>query len=345
MRKTICILALVLTCISTLCGCRCSHTWDDATCDTPKTCQFCGMTEGAPLGHTWKSATCDEPMFCEICHQTEGKPLPHHWADATCTTPKACITCDATVGEPLGHVWQSSSCEEPRHCTVCGTEDGTAFGHTWMDATCDRPKFCTLCNLTVGDPLGHTWSTATAEAPKTCTACGKTEGDCIVTDPRFDAATCKPLFGKWKARRSHTAENIGLTGQSFTFTEVAIYSFRNDGTATVITAVEDLDACKQAMTVAISDGLCVKCGSMEAAEQLILSYFGMTLEEYAIEYTNTYLGKIQNATVEGVYFVNGNNLFMSDAWNSEMIRYELILADRHLTLIDKDGERTELTCG
>ena len=345
MRKTICILALVLACISTLCGCRCSHTWDNATCDTPKTCQFCGMTEGAPLGHTWKSATCDEPMFCEICHQTEGKPLPHQWIDATCTAAKACIACDATVGEPLGHVWQASSCEEPRHCTVCGIEDGMAFGHTWMDATCDRPKLCTLCNLMLGDPLGHTWTAATVETPKTCTTCGKTEGDRIVTDPRFNTAACKPLFGKWEARFSHTAENIGLTGRSFTFIALSVYTFRNDGTVTISNAVEDLDACTQAMTDAIVDGLCDKYGGIEEADQAILVFIGMTAEEYAATYASIYLEKFDRSTTEGVYFVSDDFLFTSDAWNSEMVRYELILANRCLTLIDKDGERTELTNG
>lgn len=343
MRKTICILAMVLSCILTLSGCRCSHTWDPATCDAPKTCQFCGATDGAPLGHIWSTATCDEPMFCEICQQAEGKPLPHQWVTATCTAPKTCTACGATEGEPLGHIWQAASCETPRVCANCSAEDGVAFGHTWVDATCDSPKFCNRCKLTEGDPLGHKWIAATTEAPKTCLTCGKTEGDRIITDPRFSTAACKALFGRWETYRSHTAENIGLTNQSFTFTEVAAYTFRNDGTVSISHAVENLDTSQQAMTDAIIQGLCAKCCSMEAAEQMIQGHFNMTLAEYATEFANTYFEKVQNTTAERVYFVSGDLLFMSDSWDAAMACYELALTNDRLKLVNESDEPIELT--
>ena len=31
---------------------ECAHQWVDATCTDPKTCQLCGVTEGAAKGHT-----------------------------------------------------------------------------------------------------------------------------------------------------------------------------------------------------------------------------------------------------------------------------------------------------
>jgi len=316
MRKTKYMTAVVMICILTLSGCRCSHAWDAAACDVPKTCQFCGVTDGAPLGHVWSPATCGKSMFCEICHQTEGKPLSHQWVSATCTTPKT--------------------------CAVCAAEDGTAIGHMWINATCDSPRCCSLCKLTEGDPLGHSWTAATTEAPKTCSACGKTDGDPITADPRFNIAESKPLFGTWEARRSRTAENIGLTGKSFPFIELTVYIFRNDGIATISTEVENLATCKQAMSEAITDGLCEKYGSKEAADQATVLLAGIPAETYATVYSKAYFAKIENTSTEGVYYVSGDCLFMADSWNSEMTRYQIVLTDGHLTLVDEDNERIEL---
>ena len=52
------------------------HEWIDATCDAPKTCIGCGLTEGEKLDHVWKDATVDAPKTCEKCGKTEGEKLP-----------------------------------------------------------------------------------------------------------------------------------------------------------------------------------------------------------------------------------------------------------------------------
>lgn len=36
---------------------ECSHSWRDATCFRPRTCDICGATEGGLSNHTWKDAT------------------------------------------------------------------------------------------------------------------------------------------------------------------------------------------------------------------------------------------------------------------------------------------------
>ena len=41
-----------------LSGCGHQHTWQDATCDTPKTCSECGETEGDALGHEVSIGKC-----------------------------------------------------------------------------------------------------------------------------------------------------------------------------------------------------------------------------------------------------------------------------------------------
>ena len=53
------------------------HTWQDATCTSPRTCTSCNATEGEPLGHTeevvaGKEASCTEKGLtegkkCSLC--------------------------------------------------------------------------------------------------------------------------------------------------------------------------------------------------------------------------------------------------------------------------------------
>lgn len=128
MKKRLTLVALVLVFALALTACGCKHeTWNDANCETPKTCAECGETEGAPLGHSWMAATCETPKTCETCGKTEGEALGHSWLDATCETPKTCSTCTLTEGE--------------------------ALGHNWLDATTEAPKTCETCNLTEGERI------------------------------------------------------------------------------------------------------------------------------------------------------------------------------------------------
>lgn len=59
---------------------ECEHVFADATCEAPKTCTICGVTEGEALGHTeeilmGKDATCTEAGLtdgkkCSVCGET-----------------------------------------------------------------------------------------------------------------------------------------------------------------------------------------------------------------------------------------------------------------------------------
>lgn len=58
------IIALVLVCLMTIfvisCGNKgCNHEWTEATCETPKICEKCDVTEGEPLGHTTEEGICE----------------------------------------------------------------------------------------------------------------------------------------------------------------------------------------------------------------------------------------------------------------------------------------------
>ena len=85
-----------------------THTWQNATCTTPKTCSGCSATEGTELGHLWQNATCTTPKTCSACRATEGAELGHLWQDATCTTPKTCTACRATEGTVSEHTYDES---------------------------------------------------------------------------------------------------------------------------------------------------------------------------------------------------------------------------------------------
>lgn len=77
-----------------------NHTWEDATCTTPKTCAVCGKIDGNPNDHKWESvaakpATCTEDgheagQKCANCEATTGlKTIPalkHTWDAGVVTT-------------------------------------------------------------------------------------------------------------------------------------------------------------------------------------------------------------------------------------------------------------------
>ena len=125
MKKRLTLVALVLVLALALTACGCKHeTWNDATCEIPKTCAECGETEGDALGHSWADATCETAKTCETCGATEGEALGHSWVDADCENPKTCATCSLTEGEALGHSWVDATTEAPKTCEVCAATEG-----------------------------------------------------------------------------------------------------------------------------------------------------------------------------------------------------------------------------
>lgn len=80
------------------------HTWQSATCDSPRTCTTCGETLGTALGHKWEEEDCTKPKTCSRCGKTEGSAVGHDWQEATYDAPKTCSRCGETEGDPLGYV-------------------------------------------------------------------------------------------------------------------------------------------------------------------------------------------------------------------------------------------------
>ncbi len=62
------------------------HSWIDATCETPKTCNKCGAKEGNMLYHTVQYATCLTPQMCSTCGKiyNDGALGGHTYVNGAC---------------------------------------------------------------------------------------------------------------------------------------------------------------------------------------------------------------------------------------------------------------------
>lgn len=165
------------------------HNWLEATCETPKTCSICGAHNGAALMHSWTTPTCQQIKTCTICGVTEGQFAEHIWVEATCLSAKYCSVCGETVGELGDHSWNEATCLNPKTCSICNSAEGELGDHLWQDATCAKPMICSVCEITQGSTLPHTWVDATCTTLKTCSVCHATEGD--YGPHAWEGPTCK----------------------------------------------------------------------------------------------------------------------------------------------------------
>ncbi len=132
MKKRLTLLVLLLLLAGLLPGCCLSHQWQEADCETAKTCAKCQKTSGEPLGHSWE-ILCEEPERCLVCGITRGEAPGHSWVDASCEMPKHCSVCAAAEGDPLGHTLENTTLKGKQNevgyeliytgtCKTCGEE-------------------------------------------------------------------------------------------------------------------------------------------------------------------------------------------------------------------------------
>ena len=238
MKKLISFIILVL-CLFALASCgECEHSWQDATCTSPKVCSLCGVTNGSPLEHSWQDATCSSPKTCTLCKKTEGNALSHVWTnegcmtpntcllcgaqngvadhawiDATCLTPKFCPSCGAQEGEVTGHNFVQISCTQPLACQNCGETTEEGIVHNWKFISCTEPRVCADCDLAESEAPGHQFSDATCTLPSFCTVCKKGKGTPLGHD--MQPATC--VTPEHCSRCTHTVGVV--TGHIFEFTK------------------------------------------------------------------------------------------------------------------------------
>ena len=162
MKKRIYVICLAILCLFCLAGCECTHKWVEATCNEPKTCSRCKLTEGVANGHSWVDATCQAPRTCAVCGLTEGSISEHEWKAATCQSPKKCSVCGEETGEKAKHVYKKqihtkeylrseATLDHPAvyyygciYCKIMGTKTytyGNALESMWVQSYYVDSKF------------------------------------------------------------------------------------------------------------------------------------------------------------------------------------------------------------
>ena len=198
----------ILTSLTSCIAPACYHNWEPATCESPKKCTICQMTDGKKLVHFGGHATCDALAICVHCGKEYGEYDAHNYSKKKISEDTdesfhyfLCTHC-SKKGEGEAHTWnvEEATYADDKHCTVCGyvLEPSIPHEHTGGEADCERGAVCDLCNKEYTDPLGHTfdettWPVVSEEKHyHTCTVCGDhddgeahnwvTEGDVTVCD-------------------------------------------------------------------------------------------------------------------------------------------------------------------
>ena len=187
MKKLISFIILVL-CLFALASCgECEHSWQDATCISPKACSLCGVTNGSPLEHSWQDATCSSPKTCTLCKKTEGNALSHVWSNEGCMTPNTCLLCGAQNGV-ADHAWIDATCLTPKFCPSCGAQEGEVTGHNFVQISCTQPLACQNCGETTEEGIVHNWKFISCTEPRVCADCDLAESE--APGHQFSEATC-----------------------------------------------------------------------------------------------------------------------------------------------------------
>ena len=131
-------------------------------------CDQCGhsyQVEQPLTDHIFSPSTCDQPKTCTVCGLTQGETLKHHYTDGKCDI----CGCDMPVESPTDcqHDYQLASQTAPTcttagsekyQCTICGHhyfQSIAATGHNFTIVHCELPKKCTNCGSYTGEAPGH----------------------------------------------------------------------------------------------------------------------------------------------------------------------------------------------
>jgi len=168
--------------------------------------------------------------------------------------------------------------------------------------------------------LGHTWKDATTEEPKTCAECGKTEGERIITDSRFTTAECSALFGDWVWHVPVDGKMMDMEDFTEVFYMDYRISFSNDGKMTITTKLQKPEEFEQAIRTYMINSIYanfIQTGLSKAhADKAMQDAYGMSVEGYVDYYMQVvnFSGMFEVPKQEGTYYVNGNQLYVGEAW-------------------------------
>ena len=189
---------------------ECEHSWSEATCDLPSTCEKCDATNGSALGHTEKTvpgyaATCTtsgltDGKVCDACgyvilKQSVIPSLGHTpGAEATCTEDQVCTKCDKVLVEKHHTPGSEATCTEDQVCTKCDEVLVEKHHVPGAEATCTEDQVCTKCDDVLVEKH-HTIKVTNGYAAG-CTTDGLTDGEiCDVCDEVLLAQEVIPSLG------------------------------------------------------------------------------------------------------------------------------------------------------
>ena len=149
-------------------------------------------------GHSWKNATCSDPKTCDSCGATEGSALGHDWSDATCSAPKTCGRCGTTEGEALGHkfgkwIYNAST---KTHTHTCANDSK----HT-------ETKACSFGEAVITKPaVGNN----AGEKTYTCTVCSGTYTESYKAAASYDRVWGADRYKTAYATADQLKQNLGV---------------------------------------------------------------------------------------------------------------------------------------
>ena len=243
------------------------HTWQDATCTTPKTCTVCNATEGKALGHTevidaGRSSTCilpgiTEGSHCSVCNtvikEQELLPLAEHNYVAVVTNPtcetsgyttNTCSGCGGSYKDaikvPLGHTKVIDAAVSPT-CTETGLTEGS---------------HCSVCNVVLMaqeliPATGHKYEAVVTDSTcftqgyttYTCSVCGDTYKD------NYTAVLEHVVSSEWTVLEEPTLNTNGvkvkkceLCGDGLEWGEVpALLTYTSNGANSYVVSKGDTE--------------------------------------------------------------------------------------------------------
>ena len=159
---------------------RCVHSWQAATCSTPRRCKKCGTTRGSALGHNNQYsyyAMGDKHLitvYCSRCGRWLNTSAPHSFGgykttkNPTCTSygtkTRYCSKCgysETIRTTMLDHSWSSWHYNTTQHWKTCNYNCGTesSRGNHYDN---NHDGYCDACNYLMAIPGQATISGAVA---------------------------------------------------------------------------------------------------------------------------------------------------------------------------------------
>ena len=152
------------------------HDWQEATCETPKTCKRagCSATEGGPLGHDWTTGWMSDAGFhwheClrENCGEKSGHAAHIPGPEATEAAPQTCTECGYVIAPALEHthVYDRQSTDARYLKAAAGCTTKAVY---FCSCACGEAGTETF---EAGTPLGHDWGRYIVTTPATETSEG-----------------------------------------------------------------------------------------------------------------------------------------------------------------------------